>query len=403
MKRQLIYIAALTALLTGCMDFDDAAQSINVDIQVTAPEGFSAMDISGRNVTMNSTTALSATTDANGRVTFTNIVPEVYNISTSWKISSDEYKAITGKSVGGKSFTVVGNMASQLLNSSTTTPLSLTTTIVEDQMFLISKVQYQGCKNDLNKNYIYGKYVELYNNSDQTISTKGLYLVLMESVSSGLVYPLDQITDTVIGKQVFQIPEKTIAPGGTLLLVNSAVDHTTKGASAAANLLDADYEAKDMSSKANAHENNPAIPALPLLYTAYSTLTYMNLVNGGPCSLALVQTDEDTMNDWIKNKLTYGYSPKSKTTLYIKIPTKYIIDAVEILKYNSSTGVDLNSKRFYNYLDAGYTCTTASYDGKIVVRKTSHTTEDGRKVLMDTNNSTNDFEVSDELKPREYK
>ena len=34
---------------------------------------------------------------------------------------------------------------------------------------------------------------------------------------------------------------------------------------------------------------------------------------------------------------------------------------------------------------------------------TASTTADGRKILQDTNNSTNDFESTDELNPREYK
>lgn len=40
----------------------------------------------------------SAQTDAAGVATFSNIVPDVYNISTSWDITSSEYNRITGSS-----------------------------------------------------------------------------------------------------------------------------------------------------------------------------------------------------------------------------------------------------------------------------------------------------------------
>jgi hypothetical protein len=76
---------------------------------------------------------------------------------------------------------------------------------------------------------------------------------------------------------------------------------------------------------------------------------------------------------------------------------------VDILKYNSQTGVDPNTKRLFDYLDAGYAYTEATaYDGRLVRRKVASTTADGRKILQDTNNSANDFESTDQLTPRVY-
>ena len=88
----------------------------------------------------------------------------------------------------------------------------------------------------------------------------------------------------------------------------------------------------------------------------------------------------------------------------MKIPTRFIIDAVDIMKYNGETGIDTNSKRLFDYLDAGYAYTEAKsgYDGRLVRRKVASTTDDGRKILQDTNNSANDFESTDQLTPRVY-
>ena len=46
----------------------------------------------------------------------------------------------------------------------------------------------------------------------------------------------------------------------------------------------------------------------------------------------------------------------------------------------------------YTYI--GVNSTIAENYGKAVVRRTAYTTEDGRKVLQDTNNSSVDFEPS---------
>ena len=388
------------AMLTGCMDFDNATQAVSVTIQVAGPEDCPNVSVSGRTVTLNGSSMLQGITNAEGKVTFENIVPEIYNISTAWKMSSEEYSQLTGTVIEKKGYTISGTLSSQLLSASTTEPIVLPTNMTQDQSLLIGKIYYQGSKDDRDKSYTYAKYVELYNNSDADVEIKGLYLALLESAHPTPDYPIQYLSDNVVAKQVFRIPAKTIRAGGTLLIVNSAVDHAAKGASKEPNLLNADFEAKDKNSITKAHENNPDIPELPQLYS-FTNNTYMNLVHGGPCSIILFDTDEDVENDWVSSKLVYRYGKNSGYKL-MKIPASAVLDAVEILNYKVGTGVDISTKRLFNYLDAGYTYTEAAYDGKLVVRKTLYTTADGRKVLQDTNNSMNDFEVTDELKPREY-
>jgi hypothetical protein len=200
-------------------------------------------------------------------------------------------------------------------------------------------------------------------------------------------------------KQIFQIPtdqDYMVEPGGTVLLTNSAIDHSTNGASSQPNLLTADFEAKDEKGKT---VNNPAVKGLNLIYTNTSGLSYMNILQSGPSSIVIFRTDADT-NDW---PVVYNYG-KTKGTQQKAMPKRFIIDAVEILKYKA-TGVETANKRFYNDLDAGYTNIThpTGYTGEIVYRKTStRKGKDGHKILQDTNNSSDDFKVSTTIKIREY-
>jgi hypothetical protein len=83
---------------------------------------------------------------------------------------------------------------------------------------------------------------------------------------------------------------------------------------------------------------------------------------------------------------------------------RHIIDAVEVLA-NKATGVDVSTKRLYSTLDAGYINieTKSGWSGETVYRRTSDKRgTDGHLILVDTNNSTNDFHVSTTIKPRQY-
>ena len=388
----------------SCIDFNDATEAISVAIQVSSPDDYPKANLEGRTITLSGTHTFTAVTDAQGIAHFQDIIPDVYNASASWKVSAEEYAQTTGQTVENKGYTVSGSLTTQTFAASTATPVTMATSITQDQSILIGKVYYQGNKDDNNKNYVYAKYVELYNNSDADYDVAGLYIALLESASPTSHYPLQYLNDTIVAKQVFQIPANTslkVAPGGTLLLVNSAVDHPTKGCSKDPNLLGADFEAKDLNSP-KPHENNPDIPELKQIYS-FTNTTYMNLMQGGPSSIAIFETAEDVAGEWVQHHLTYRYGYE-KGTQYMKIPTRYIIDAVDILKYNGETGIDVNTKRLFDYLDAGYAFTESKtgYDGRLVRRKVASVTADGRKILQDTNNSSNDFESIDNLTPRIY-
>lgn len=392
-----ICLLTLTALLTGCIDFDDATKAISVKVQIQMPSALSQADLAGHTVTMKlGQQMLSTQTDANGVATFQNIVPDVYDIATSWKMTAQEYASLTGETVQNGKYTVSGSLSGQMLSEEKT--LTLTTNVSKDQSMLISKVYYAGSKDNNNKNYIAGKYIELYNNSDETIDISGLYLALMESEST-IAYHVGQVPDSIFAKQVFRIPTNSafpVSPGGTVILTNSAIDHTPNGPMEH-NLLDADFEAKDQQGKT---VNNPDVPALELIYCTYSLISQFNLLQGGPCSMVLFSTEEDVAN-WRK---VYAYG-KTKGNMFMAIPTNCVLDGVEILTNKAQTGVDINAKRLYDYIDAGYINinATSGYNGEVVYRKVDSTAADGRKILMDTNNSLNDFGVTTDINPREYK
>lgn len=391
-------------LLSGCVDYNDEAKAISTTIQINAPVEFtSGGNLSGRTVTLtsNSGNTLTAKTDDKGMAEFHQIIPDVYTISTSWDIDQAEYTAATGKAASEGYFaTISGNSNNQLIKSDD--KISLNTNLVAGASLLISKMYYAGSKDNNNKNYGAGLFFEIYNQTNSDIDVSGLYIGLIETNSTP-AYTLDNLKDVykdtvVLCKQIFRIPitsSHMIAPGGTIILTNSAIDHTINGAHEF-NLLNADYEAKDVTGKT---VNNSATPALDLIFSNLTNFSKMNLLNSGPNGIIIFRTKENVADF----KTTYPYG-KTKGNLYSLVPKKYVIDGVDILKY-SATGVDLATKHMSEDIDGGYTNINAisGYNGEVIYRKTStRRGTNGHKILQDSNNSINDFQTSTTINIREY-
>ncbi len=408
--KKILFLFATLLTMVGCMDMDDTTQPVKTTIQLVKPSEFTNMtDLSGYTVTLvSSLESITATTDAEGKIYLDQLAPNTYDISMSADISHAEYEAYSGQTVGGNmDFIMTGTLNQQVLTTDGT--VQLTTTVAPKESLIISKVYASYSKID-GGTFQIGKYIELYNNSDETVDAAGLYIGLMDSDNPApfKVYPYDEAyTPNILhAKQVFRIPAGeavNLEPGGTLLIVNSAFDYSSTN-EYESDLTGADYEAKNTNPK-DATPNNPEVAAMDLIYTAYtgnSPITNMNIVQGGPTSLVIFRTDEDVAN-W---PLVYAWN-KTTGRQFMEINTSVVLDGVEILKHRTTyeAGANINDKRLFSEVDAGFTFVNdaSGKSGEKLVRKTLYVTSDGRKVLKDTNNSSNDFVCTTVVKPREYK
>lgn len=390
----------LLGMLASCANYNDATQETSVSVQVVLPEELSAANLGGHDVILQlGSRRMTSTTDEQGMAIFTGIIPDIYDISCSWQLSSEECRQLTGDQQIISGATIAGSVNSRLIKSNET--ILLPTMLSIDRDIIIGKIYYAGSKDNNNRTYMAGKYIELYNQSDNEVDASGLYIGLVEAESKQ-AYTLENLHDAfadsvVLLKQVFRIPADAtcnVAAGGTVLIVNSAIDHSD-GNNMENDLTGADFEAKDASGRT---QNNPATPAMELIYTMYSSVSNMNLVQAGPCSVVIFRTDDD-ITTWPK---TYAYG-KTSGNQWLLLPKRHIIDGVEVLS-NKSTGIDVKTKRLYDDIDAGYTNinATSGWNGEVVYRKTSKHAADGHPILTDTNNSNNDFQVSSTIKPRQY-
>lgn len=260
---------------------------------------------------------------------------------------------------------------------------------------VISKIYYGRSKTTAGKMYSWGGFIEIYNNSAEPVNVADLKLGIVEADAPNMAWTRERMAeahpDQIAIRQVFQIPgtEKILEPGKSLLLVNSAIDHRDIS-DFECDLSGADFEAKDTQGK---FPNNEAVPALDMPYTYVATISYMLLPQTGACSTVLFTTDQDVAS--LPTVFQYG---KEKGNTNIIIPRSWVIDGVEIV----AKGADATNKRLYDDIDKGFFVPGDGYTGARIYRKTESVESDGRKVLMDTDNTSVDFQYSTTIQPREY-
>ena len=392
-------VAAL--LLTSCADFSDATKEVSVAVQIVMPDEQQQAE---ENYWV--TQDVPVTLSRNGQqltsyiasshtATFSDLVPDVYDIAFSRELSAGDYESWTGHSlVGGTSCTLSASQNACLIKDDGQV-IRLNANLSVNQDLVIGKIYFAGSTYEgTNRAYTAGQYLELYNQSGQEIDISGLCLALTET-DNPQAYTLDNLheayADTMlVVKQIFRIPDegpRTVQPGGSVLITNSAVDHTDVSVFEP-NLLDAEFEAKDSRGRI---QNNPATTALEMLFCTYSGMSYINFQNNGLMGVVIFRTDE-SIDDW---PLVYAYG-KERGNMFKLMPKRYVIDGVECLTNKASTGPDVSMKRLYSDIDAGYTYinATSGRTGEVVCRRVARVTADGRKILQDTNNSSADFYVS---------
>ena len=388
----LFFVLLFGVAMQSCTNEDEGTQAVTLTVNLKMPEIFVnefTKELSVNLIKNGNVISTAQTTSGNVAI-FNDVIPDVYDLSVSGELTSEEYSELTGETVQKGTYVISGTLLNQVIATGSTIDLNIT--VNRKQALVISKIYYAGSKDKNNKNYLAAKYIEFYNNGDEEIDIAGTYLGLVETESTP-AYMIGETTDYIYLKQIFRFPNtgKTkLQPGETVLVVNSAVNHS-ESATREPDLTNADFEVKDVK-----NNNNPQTPGLDLIYTAYASITSMNMV--AFCSVVLFETDED-VNSW---EIVYAQG-KVTGSRFVKTPVKYITDGVECLKY-STTGVDITKKRLYDYIDAGYTNIEAitGYNGQVLYRKKQTDSTSETVKLVDTNNSSNDFGISDTILPGEF-
>jgi hypothetical protein len=394
---QILNSVILSIILISCTR-EEPLPIHSVNIRVNLPANFRT-DVKFANKEVVLTSASNVyrfTTNAQGEVIVNDLIPDVYNIIAQWEMTGVEYKQLIAnpEPLEDKA-TVLLNVALNNFKIFSDVNLTLNLEAVILKSLLISKIYYTGTKDNANKNYSTDNYIEIFNNSEETVFLDGKYLALTESMSPA-AYPAKDNPDFIYARQICQFPgdgnDYPVLPSTSIVIATrSARDHRLS-ASTSVDLSNADFEVKDADGS-----GNPIIKALPIISNSIPALKVLNMLSGGGNGVFIFETNEDIFS-WPE-----VYAPgKTSGERFRKVPVGVVLDGVECLKNNVGTGPDINLKRLPFVIDAGYTFvnTTSGYTHESLERKVI--IRNGVLKLVDSNNSIEDFVIVLDPTPKKY-
>lgn len=410
MKRFALLCTAALAL-AACSDSKTPKQvSLNGEtVALAAPSNFTSMEVKSGKYTFTNVTTGVATEIAHPFSSDARVAEGLYNVKFEGEAECvvDLTKADGEEAPEPVTVRMQGVQNNVVVKADGSLKLTLALSVVPEASdnFVISEIFYVGSAyaadaSGKQKQYNGDAYVVITNNSDRVLYADGLALVESAFTTSAKNDYTPMIRDEAItADAVLVIPgsgtEHPVQPGESIVLCDNAQNHKEADPSFM-NLSGADFEWYTKSTHVNYPDvDNPAVPNLDIYYCYTATIYVLNKQGTKAYALARMGADKET---WL-NRYTYqahytnalGKPTTPKT--YYKIPNSWVIDAVELrgVKYDFEWPV------YDPSFDISYTYTgeigssTVAY-GKSVKRKVAYTTEDGRKVLQDTNNSAEDFE-----------
>ncbi len=268
--------------------------------------------------------------------------------------------------------------------------------------FIIEEIFFTGTLYPSGAQYTGDGYVKLYNNTDHVLYADGLAFVETKFLSVNKYdYDPDIRNDTATVQAIYVIPgtgqEHPVQPGESLLICDIGIDHRDINANSF-DLSAADFEWYDESNVASAMDVDSDVPNLDKWYCYTQSIWVLHNRGYRSYAIARIPVDKETyLSDYLYSytyvmHLTAGDFYMSQTAY--KLPNDWIVDGVNC---------SVEAERIWNVLppaiDAGWTgCGTIDSDPdryfKSVRRKMLYLTDDGRRVLQDTNNSSKDFNAS---------
>lgn len=389
MKKVIAIIVLISGAFSACKkdNFEPLVTS-TVTIKAKYPSTYSQEFASGTTITFTSIADASvktAITSGTGEAIFKDVLPGNYNISASRSLTESEAQTLTGIS---KAITLNGvvNTVAVVGVQNPTFQVPLQGSAVGN--LLIKEVYYTGSPTVSGGTYFSDQFVEIYNNSTDTLYLDNLCIADING-NSGLINPTSLPTpfnidkDNSYANNIWRIPgtgkQRPLAPGKSIIIAQDGVNHkdATLNPSSPVDLSKADWETFNERPD-NRDADAPDVPNLERVYFTGGFDWLMSVF--GP-SLIIFRADFA--------KLEQVPIPGAAATIAprIKIPNAAIIDGVEFLKDGSSS----TFKRLPDALDAGFSFADNTYN-KQSLRRIVSTTINGRRVLQDNNNSTADFE-----------
>lgn len=373
-------LSIIFATLFACEPNEPEVQFSDVTIEVEFPEDYadskSDVVIQWENIT--NKTSGEVKTDNDGQATV-KVEYGNYNFYASKKADAVFYQGrMDNFAVSQETVSIKVNVSASYVSTT----------------WVIKEVYFSGCKTPADKNYYKDQYIEIYNNSNETLYADGLiFCKTYDNTMTDNYWGRYKEKNEVVPYFIFQVPgsgkEHAVAPGKSIILADQGLNHQMDNPNSPVDMSKADFEWYDE------HKLDVDVPEVPNLIKHYSgSLSISMLHTRGYEGYYILQIPVAETQAFLDAHPATTVMPSGKSITSYTIPAKYIIDAVQCAEPEGYT-----STVFPTLLDAGYTCCDAAFIGKCVQRKFEKE-ENGRAILQDTNNSTNDFTPNATPSPR---
>lgn len=325
------------------------------------------------------------------------VIPGIYSITVSGKATDDNRDEYFFK----------GNKVNEPLVMASTVEIDVSG-LVAGKMKII-QMYYCGSKTPNNTNYFRDQFYEFYNNTEsETFYMDDIYIAYLfptsTSLSSKPVWPAEDGEKYVYAQQIWKFPgsgtDYPLGPGESCVVSQFAANHRLS-------LYNPDSPVDCSISEFEFNCNNTSFPDQPaydmeiVFYNGKKLYTMPQVlwtVMGPAIAIFKIPEGEsyDPVNDLTMQTKDLGSTSK---TLHAKIPRQWLLDAIEVGE-NADAVV---GKRIPAVLDAGMAYIGGTYLSLGIHRKVESTRENGDPIFMDTNNSTEDFDMGVTPEIRKYK
>lgn len=442
--RKGILIVVSGILLLGACKKNDAPdiKPANVSLQVSYAVANDKLPLSEAVVKLSNTNTgsnMQLKADASGKVLFTAVPAGNYDVDVSATIDAVTYNAATGDNVT-KPIVFNASRKNWRIVSGETPMLTLQLVTGNVGPWVIKQVYYAGSHRQ-DGAITRDQFIEIYNNSDEVQYADSIYFgrgwgrqepdskgyheqpvtrQMDWTKSIGMPANINANADYVYLRDLYMIPgtgrQYPVRPGESIVIAQTALNHKTpfvdidgksvsvKNPSLTVDLSKADFEAylaeerkKRGDRPAATDLDNPSVPNLRVLQYAAND---MILDNPGRDSYVIFKmkqgADAMTLPQYAEPLIAPAKEPK----LFFQVPLSLVIDGVEVQPHIPS---DRIPKKLAASVDAGYTFVPkGAYTSQSIIRKTA-SEENGRRILKDTNNSSEDFDVFDIATPKGFK
>lgn len=395
----LCMLVMITGLVACSSDDDNVTSYYPLTVNIEMPEGVSAADFTSATVTVTNVQTGRSYTSQEALTSYSfELAGGTYTVNASMRIND-----------GGTSTTYNASREVSVYEA-TTVQLQLQEAVSGGLIF--KEVYYSMVKPNGKTPYMRDQFFEIYNNSDEVLYLDNCVLGLLEGTQGVLPtawmengeimkkYAMGYYTVAFVGTGT-QYP---VQPGKSVVIASQAINHIAEteemydgsvdGAlKSPVNLLNADYEVCLMDYKPAVAIDNPDVPNMTVIHAAATGNYFMLPYAGNAIILAKLPEGVNPI-DYAKDESNFEERPDGNYagTKYLMIPQEYVLDGINIVNSDASK----RTIRLRAEVDAGMVGMTENYSGLSIRRKVERIAEDGRVILKDTNNSSDDF-LSDQI------